>query len=313
MLVTQGNVALIFKGFSVLFDQAYAASPQPTLSPLIMDAPSTGLSEQHNWLLASAGIRELVDEAVINQMLATSYTIYNKEWEETLSLKETEIRADKYGILTPRIQILAADAAFYPDIQMGNLIKTALAGNGTDYTGSAFFGSNKKAYPGAVAFTNLTTAPLTSDAFSAGLANLLARTNAAGRPMNLGTDLRLIVPAALREPALQIVNADNIMQIAGANTAAAAVTNVNKGAAKLTVWPMLDALGLSTAWILADFGSPFKPFIKQTLIPWSYYTLDNPNSEWVIRNHSFLYQIFSSGNMGYGFPEVVYGSTGSGD
>ena len=280
-----------------------------------MDFPSTGLSEQHNWLGATRGIRKLVDEAQISALQARDFTIKNEEWEETFELTEREITADKFGLLGPRLALLAADAKYHPDQLMGELMENGFDSTGIDYTGSQFFDTNKKAFADAKPFTNVGTAKLSSDAYSAAKTNLRGRTNAAGRPLNLGRDLRLICSAKNEDTGLQILQAENIFktsQNAGDTArAAAAVTNVNKGTAKLTVWPELDARGMEDAWFLADWGAPMKPFIQQTLKPWSYYTLDNPGSEYVLRFHKFLYQIYKAGNVGYGFPETIYGSDGS--
>jgi len=309
MLVTQGNVAALFRGYSVLFAQALAASAKPVLSPLLMDAPSTGIVEQHNWLRASNGIRELVDEAAINDLEAQDYSIANKEYEETLTLKQIEIATDRYGILAPRIQILAANAAYFPDELLVNLFVKGLDGTGLDYTGSAFFDTNKRASAESTAFTNVGTAALDSNgvALSAAKQNLLSRVNAKGRPMNLGTDLVVIHSAKNADLVTRLLKGDNLA-VVGNNAAA---FNPYKGSARNVCWPQLDASGLEDAWFLADFGTPLKPFIKQTLIPWTYYTVDNPQSEFVLRFHKFLYQIYGALGLGYGFPEVIYGSDGS--
>lgn len=302
MLVTQGNVAAIFRGYSVLFDQALAASPPPLADHLTHRVPSTGLSEEHNWLTASNGIRELVDEAQINNLRAQNYSILNKEWEETFELKQIEVRTDRYGILTPKIQILGANGRAHPDELLAALLVAGLDGTGKDYTGTAFFGVNKKAYDDAVPFTNLTTGKLNAARFRAARANLKNRQNAKGRPLNLGRDLRLIVSPTWEPVALEILKAERT-----ANGA----TNVDRGTAQVEVWPWLTAAGLEDAWFLADYSSNLKPFIHQELIPWTYYTVDNPQSEYVLRYHKFLYQIYAAYNLGYGFPETIFASDGS--
>ena len=302
MLVTQGNVAAIFKGYTVKFWEAFAASPAPLSESLVMKTPSTGLLEQHNWLSATAGIRELVDEAQINGMRAQDYSILNKEYEETLELKQLEVQTDKFGLLAPRIQILGANGRYHPDQLMRQLIVNAFNGVGQDYTGTAFFGVDKQAYDGAAKFTNLGHTALTAANFRLARANLKARTNAAGRPLNLGIDLRLITSVKNEGLAREILVADRN---------AYGATNVDMGTAKLVTWPELDAAGLQDAWLLADFGNPLKPFIQQELIPWTYYTVDNPQAEYVLRYHKFLYQIYAAYALGYGFPEVIWGSPGS--
>ena len=301
MLVTLGNVQAIFRGYSTRFWEAYSGSAAPMSASLLMTVPTTGISEQHNWLSSTRGIRELVDEAQIQGLLAQDYTITNKEYEETLELKELEIKTDKYGLLGPRLQILGSNSRGFDDELLANLIVKGLDGTGLDYTGSAFFGTGKKAHADAVAFTNVTTGKLTAARYQAGRANLKNRRNPSGRPMNLGLDLRLIVSPTWEAKGREILVAEIVN-----NT-----TNVDRGTAKLEVWPWLTAVGLEDAWFLADFGNPLKPFIKQQLVDWTYYSVDNPQSEYVLRFHKFLWQIYSAMAIGFGFPESIYGSDGS--
>jgi phage major head subunit gpT-like protein len=302
MLVTRGNVAAIFKGYSVTFWEAFAASAPPLAEGLAMFLNSTGLSEDHNWLTATPGIRELVDEAVINDMAAQNYNVVNKEYEETLGLKEIEVKTDKYGILAPRLRMLGANGRAYPDELLARLIVKGFDGSAPDYMGGQFFDANKKAHPDAQAFTNVTTGRLTATRYEAGRANLLARTNEKGRPLNLGMDLRLIVSPTYDGPARRILEAER---------AENGATNVMRGTAKLVTWPWLNAVGLEHAWFLADFGNPMKPFIHQELIPWTNFTVDNPQDNYVLRFHKFLYQIYSARAMAFGFPEVIYASDGT--
>jgi phage major head subunit gpT-like protein len=302
MLVTQGNVAAIFKGYGTKFWEAFAASAEPLSNRIAMQVPSTGLSEEHNWLSATAGIRKLVDEATINPMRAQNYAIVNEEFEETLSLKEIEVRADKFGLLTPRLAILGANAKYYPDIMLSDLLVKSFDGSEKDYMGGQFFDANKKAYAEAEAFSNVTTGRLTAARFREARANLRKRVNHKGRPLGLGRELTLVVGPDDEHTAREILFAETI----GNNT------NVDRGTAKLEVWPQLSATaGLERAWFLFDFGSPFKPFIHQELSPWTYYTVDDPRAEYVLRHHEFLYQIYRAGAMGFGFPECAYGSDGT--
>lgn len=302
MIVTQGNVAAIFKGYGVKFWEAYSASGDPFSEKITMPVSSTGLSEEHNWLSATAGIRKLVDEATINPLRAQNYAIVNEEWEETLSLKEIEVKADKYGLLTPRLQILGANARYHPDIMLGELLVKAWDGSAEDYTGGQFFDTDKEAYDGAVPFTNAATGQLNQARFRAARANLRKRTNAKGRPLNLGRDLHLIVSPDDEAMGLEILTAEKINNN----------TNVDRGTAKLHVWPQLSATsGLERSWYLIDMASPFKPFIHQELMGWTYYTVDDPRAEYVLRHHEFLYQIYRAAAMGFGFPECIYGSDGT--
>lgn len=301
MEVSQARVEAIMKGFSIKFDSGYTGAPAPLSDRLMDTITSTAMVEEHDFLSAFPNIRELIDEIQINNLRTLGYVIRNREFESTLGLKVTDVMGDRLGIYTRNAQSLGEVARYHPDKLLSDLLSRGFT-SGQDYTGTPFFSSNKRAYEGAATFTNVTTGRLTAARFAAGLANLKGRVNAKGRPMGLGKKIVLVVSTGYEEMARQILKA---------TTAANGATNVMQGMAELEVWPELNAAGMEHTWFLFETGSVMKPFLRQELSAWQYYSVTNPADSYVVTNKQFLWQVYGINNVGYALPEMAFGSDGS--
>ncbi len=301
MEVSQARVEALMKAFTIHFDSGFSGAAAP-LSDRLMDTISaTALVEEHDFLSAFPNIKELIDEVQIENLRTVGFIIRNKEFHDTIGLKVRDVVGDRLGLYNRNAQTLGEVARHHPDVLLAELLNKGFS-SGTDYTGSAFFGSNKKAYDGATQFTNVTTGRLTEARFMTGMANLKARVNAKGRPMGLGKKIVLVVSPLYEEMALKILKA---------TTAANGATNVLKGMAELEVWPQLSAAGMEHTWFLFEQGSVMKPFLRQELLSWQYYSVTDPKDSYVVLNKQFLWQVYAISNVGYALPELAYGSDGA--
>jgi phage major head subunit gpT-like protein len=123
--------------------------------------------------------------------------------------------------------------------------------------------------------------------------------------MNLGQDLVLIVSPKNEALGRSILESDFVEGSATAK----AVSNVNKGTARLVVWPQLAAN--EDAWFLLECGLPVKPLIVQFEKETTLTALTSDTSDHVFKKHEFLYQAYGRYNAGYGLPELAYGSDGT--
>lgn len=289
------------KGFAIKFDAGFQGAAAPLYERLTDTIPSSAMVEEYDFLTALPGIRELVDEVQINNLRAAGFTIRNKEWESTIGLKVVDVQGDRLGLYSRNAQIMGEVARQHPDELLASLLSAGFT-NGLDYTGTAFFGTNKRAYAGAAQFTNVTTGRLTEARLAAGIANIKSRVNAKGRPMGLGRNLVLVVSPTYEQSAKNILLAEK-----NANGA----DNMLRNAAKLESWPQLAVNGMEHTWFLFEAGSMMKPFMHQELLPWQYYAITNPNDSYVVTKKQFLWQSYRIANMGYGLPELAYGSDGT--
>lgn len=320
MLVNAANVAELFRGFRVVFMEAYhgALSPIWDAERLAMGVASNGESESYDWLGAMPTLRELVGEIQVRNLSANSWRILNREFENTIGIKRKDIERDRFGLYSPVLKTMGDNARRYPDRMVASLLVAGFTTN--DYTGTTFFGANKAGTPGTrFTFTNYTNKKLSSDNYATGRQNLLERRAANGEPMDLGADLLLLVGPKNEALAKQILQADFVMQSTVAKNAAgtenvgiagAGVTNVNKGTASLKVWPLLSAYN-PDAWFIIERGMPLKPLIVQTELPAEVTGVTNINDSHVVLKKEFLYQAYTRLGAGYGMPELIYGSDGS--
>jgi len=301
MQVNQAKVEAIMKSFTIKFDSGYTGAAAPLSDRLMDTLPSTSVIEEHDFLSAFPSIKELIDEVQIDNLRQAGYTIRNKEFHETIGLKVLDVIGDKLGMYSRNAQTLGEVARYHPDQLLRQLLSAGFT-SGLDYTGTAFFGTNKKAYDGAVPFTNVNTGRLTEARFSAALARLKARQNAKGRPMGLGKRIVLVVSTGYEEMARKILKA---------TTAANGATNVMQGMAELEVWPELNAGGMEHTWFLMETGSVMKPFVRQELLGWQYYSITDPKDSYVVTKKQFLWQVYGVSNVGYALPELIEGSDGT--
>jgi phage major head subunit gpT-like protein len=314
MQIHQANLSLLFKNLRVIFDAAYQAGT-PFYPQFTLRVPSATTQEVYKWLGAVPGMRELVGEIVINNLTSHGYTIVNKEFESTVGIKQADIEQDTYGIYSPMFAAMGESAAQFPDELVSGLL---INGFSTKcYTGKNFFDLNHSRVKGDKGvFSNVSTAKLSVAAFEAARLALKSMRNAAGRPMNLGRKLILVVSPKNEALGRQILQADFVQQTAtntggtpGTAIAAAAVSNVNKGTAELVVWPQLAAA--EDAWFVLETGFVMRPLIWQVNLETKLVAANQPNDFNVITKHEFLYQAYGRFNAGYGLPEFAFGSDGS--
>lgn len=298
MIITSAALQAINKGFKSLFLEAIQGGTTPKVDSFAMLSTSSSAEEIYGWLGAIPGLRELVGEIQIANILEHAYSIPNKEFERTIAVKRANIERDNLGIYSPLFTALGIAAKEHPDELLANAMLSGF--DNVCYTGKKFFDSNHEPKKGGTKFSNIGVKKLSAANFETARENIKGRLNYEGRPMNLGMDLRLVVSPKNESLGRQILIAD---QLVGSGT------NVNKGTATLEVWPRLAAD--PDAWFLIECGYPVKPFINQVEVETEFTSLDNPNDDHVFKKKEFLHQAYRRGNVGYGLPELAYGSDGS--
>jgi len=312
MQVNQSTIAALFKGYRTFFLEAYQAG-KPMWPEIAMRTPSSAAEELYHWLGAIPGMTEFTGRAIINNLTANRYAIVNKEWQDIVAVKRADIERDAYGIYNPRMQALGAIAKKHPDLILAPLL---ISGFSTlDYTGKNFFDTAKvqdAAVQGGTTLSNKGTDKLSPTSFASARSAIKSVQNSQGVPMDIGDQLQLLVPPQLETVGKQILEADFIMQTAEASgtvVGGAAVTNVNKNSAKLTVWSQLSTA--PNQWYLLATGLPMKPLIVQEEKPVEFTSLVNPEDNHVFLNNEFLFKAYGRYNVGYGLPQLAWGSNGT--
>ena len=314
MQISQAALASIFRGYKVLYDQAYQATP--TISgDFVMESPSSNEQEVLDWLGSMPGMRKLVGEIVIQNMAAGTWTITNDEFESTVAVKQSRIENDTFGIYNPVMSALGAAAAQHKDeLVIGNILVNGFTNK--DFTGKNFFDTAKKREPKDAGYTNYGTFPLNAYGYMKARANLLGRMNASGRPLSLGRKLILVCSTANEPIAKQILASSTMIQAiagtAGGTSVGGSIDNVNKGTAQVVPSAYIDASATPNAWFLLETGMIFKPLIWQVNKAPVLTALTSPDSDHVFKHHEFLYQAYGRYAASYLMGDLAFGSDGTG-
>lgn len=149
------SLASLFLGFNALFNKAFADVPL-TYQKFTMPVPSTTAVEFYAWLSAMPGMREWIGDRVIHQLAGHEYSVPNKEFELTVSVKRSAIEDDNIGVYAPMFQNLGFEAAVFPEV----LAYDTLAAGFTSkcYDGQYFFDTDHPVYDDADStFSNMQT------------------------------------------------------------------------------------------------------------------------------------------------------------
>lgn len=302
MIANKSNLVAAERGFRTIFLNRLKNAAALRHPGLAMRMPSNAAVEEYDWLSDTKGMTELVGQADVQGLRVVNWTVSNKEWAETVEVKESDIERDKLALYNTRFEMMADNAAIHPDELLATTMKAAFTT--VDWTGKNFFyGGSDKYYPGTdKSIKNKVTGALAADKFETARQYLREMKNAAGKSMNLGTDLVLTVAPKNEATALAILKAER-----NSNGS----TNVNFGTARLDVWPQLNAAGADDYWFVHDAGASMKPFVFQDEKPTSLAMVTDPSDSYVLQHHRFPAQMYGRYNVGLLLPQLIVGSTGS--
>lgn len=306
-MLTQSRINDATAGFRAVYLKAYEGA-DPAWAPIAFEVESTSASETYEFITNVPGMKELVGEVEIEELAGSGFTVQNKEWESTVSVKIADVERDKLGLYNSAFSELADNARFHPEELVAELFNQGFTAE--DYTGSAFFHTSKKYNPqdkskGAATFGNKMTAALDAASFVDARTMLKEMKNAKGKNLNLGRKLILVVPPALEHTAKVLRDAEKISTADG-NTSE---TNVLRNTFEILV---LNQLTSSTAWFLMEGGRSIKPLVVQFESRPEFIAGDDPKSDYAIRQKRFIYQSYGRWNAGYALPQLAIGSTGAG-
>lgn len=150
MEITFPALASINDGVQLSFNTQLGAA-ETVYDKFCFPANSVGAAEVYPRLNMLPGLREWIGDREVHRVSQTTFSIANREFEETIAIKRTDIEDDKYGLLTPIAQQLGLNAARLPDLLVAALLK---AGHTTIcYDGQNFFDSAHPDYTATGAAT----------------------------------------------------------------------------------------------------------------------------------------------------------------
>jgi len=122
MIINQQNLSALFVAYRAAFQEAFKGAPT-SWEQIATPVPSTTRENTYPWLGQTTQFREWVGDRVIQNLIAHHYTIRNKAFENTVSVKREDIEDDQYGVYTPLMTQLGQDAKEHPDLLIFDLVK----------------------------------------------------------------------------------------------------------------------------------------------------------------------------------------------
>ncbi len=136
MLINQANLRVVFDGFNTSFNKGFEGA-KSHYKDVAMAVPSTAGNNTYGWLGQFPKLREWVGDRVIKNLVAHSYAVENKLFENTIGVPRVAIEDDQFGIFGPMFTEMGRTTAQHPD----ELIFSLLAAGFTTecYDGQYFF------------------------------------------------------------------------------------------------------------------------------------------------------------------------------
>jgi phage major head subunit gpT-like protein len=160
MEITTANLTALFTGFDVIFQRGFDKPPS-YYEKIATVVRSASRQTTYPWLGRTTKFREWLGERVIQALEAHSYTIVNKDFEDTISISRNDIEDDNYGVYEPVIEQLGWDTKVHPDSLLFSMIKNAVTtpSSVVGFDGQPFFSATHPVGPlGAVTDARDTTA-----------------------------------------------------------------------------------------------------------------------------------------------------------
>ena len=136
MLVNAQSLELAYKGFQTVFNDAREGTPSH-FEKVAMTISSGASDETYGWIASIPGMREWIGQRQIKNLTASKYTIANKLFESTVSVKRTSMEDDRLGVYKPAFAELGSLSQRHPDTMIFSLMKSGFAAN--CYDGQFFF------------------------------------------------------------------------------------------------------------------------------------------------------------------------------
>lgn len=136
MLINKSNLSQLFNGFNSAFNKGLDGA-NSHYKDISMTIPSSGSEETYGWLGQLPRLREWLGDRVIKNLVAHSYTVKNKLFEESLSVKRTDMEDDNYGVMSPLFAEMGRVSGEHPDELIFSLLSAGF--DTTCFDGQFFF------------------------------------------------------------------------------------------------------------------------------------------------------------------------------
>ncbi len=140
MEITAQNLSALFTAFDVVFQRGFDKPPS-YYERIATVVRSSSRQTTYPWLGRTTRFREWLGDRVIQALEAHSYTIANRNFEDTVAIDRNDIEDDNYGVFEPIIEQLGWDTKVHPDMLLFQMVKDAVTTPSSvlSYDGQPFF------------------------------------------------------------------------------------------------------------------------------------------------------------------------------
>jgi phage major head subunit gpT-like protein len=294
MIINQAALNGIYVGFNTMFNRVFTET-KPLYEKVATKVTSNTGEQSYKWLGMMPAMKEWIGEREIQNLSAYDYTIKNKDYEGTIGIDRNDVEDDTLGLYSPAVSSLAESAARHPDNLVFDLMTKGF--EYSCYDGKPFYSSEHKVGKSKNKYSNKGTKALSLDSYIIARSTIMSFLDEFDKSLNLVPDL-LVVSPANEGMARKILLAEEIN----------GSTNVYKDTAALLVIPELAKA--PKQWHLLCTSKAIKPFIFQERKPPKFVALTNDTDMNVFLKKQYLYGVDGRSNVGYGFWQMAYGSTG---
>lgn len=280
-------------GYSAAFQKGFDEVPTQ-YEQIATVVPSSTKEQSYAWIGQLPSMREWIGEREIQNMAASDYVIKNKSYERTLGVDRDDIEDDNFGVYTPIFTDMGQCAKRHPN----KLVFEALR-NGFQskcYDGHPFF--SKQHMSGDETYSNLGHKKLSPEAYQEARTSIMSLRDEHGQSLGLVPDTLVVAPG--NEAAGRLILKADLID---------GTTNIYKDTAQIMVEPELATR--PDAWYLLCTTRSLKPIIYQKRKECTFTNLTQDTDQNVFMEKKFFYGCDSRGNVGYGFPQMAYGSDGT--
>ncbi|PRD42363.1 hypothetical protein C5748_16355 [Phyllobacterium phragmitis] len=136
MIINKQSLGDIFTGFKANFNIGFEGAGS-AYGEIAMIVPSTNSSERYGWLGQVPKLREWIGDREIKSLEAHGFAVTNKLFEDTISVKRTDIEDDNIGVYAPFFTDLGRASKEQPDELVFSLLAQGFATK--CYDGKNFF------------------------------------------------------------------------------------------------------------------------------------------------------------------------------
>jgi len=297
MLITSDFLAAVLTTYRVIFNKALGdkAEDLGDYKKIATIFNSTTAKETYDWLGHTPSLQEWKDKREFKGLRNFDYTLTNKHYEGTIEVDRDTYEDDQLGQIPTRVKGLAGAALKYFNEKVFSQLDDGATG--LAYDGTAMF-ADTRTIGGSGNIDNLLSGSYSGSAaeiraaIAAAAVAMMAYQDDWGKPMGIQPDTAVCSPAMVI-PIKEALKAD----VAGQKRAE---TEFIKD---IIVSPWIDADSLD--WFLLCTTEEVKPIIFQLRKPPEFNALDDPKSDHVFKNNSFLYGVDCRFEVGFGDPRTA--------